>query len=623
MARITNLVQNGRAKYTSGTVEVRRNLANRPASTRTDLDPGDLGFKPRWAGTGGEQEISLLTGIQGPAGTGITTAIRKTWTVVGTNLFDIAFSNAGGSVNGYPITPGDVYTISSYWRLSRSQNSVLNNQMIVTFYDSSGANLGDVFGSDYNGPIIAGEWKRVSITVTVPENASFMTPYVRVLLKDNASLQVGDTLDATGLLVEKSSVLGDYFDGSYSPDPDLTPSWTGTANASASVLLGDSPPGWRPDSTYTSNHSSVCCFSANTDANTFATVRTNGAKWFAASFDFKGDSGITIWGNIRLEQQGPPYTGNQLMPPEDVVLDGQWHHYVVSCLVPVSEEWALLIFFNNNAKYFLTNVISSTAETEAEALAAVQTYFDGDTPPFRYGPIAQIVTPKWSGTAGQSSSYFDYEEPWELGTQWDGAAARAFELGVDRGMFYPSTGAGVAWNGLINVSEKPSNLTITPYYQDGAKYYNDASTPEFSASVEAYTYPDILQEYTGMLKVYNGLYSDEQPLRPFGLSYRTKIGDGVYGPDIFYKIHLVYNALAIPSTRSYGTVNENPEAASFSWELQTLPAAFANYGPTSHLMIDSRKFAAGKLKNLETILYGTSTTSARLPLPAEVQTILA
>ena len=250
-------------------------------------------------------------------------------------------------------------------------------------------------------------------------------------------------------------------------------------------------------------------------------------------------------------------------------------------------------------------------------------WFDGDTPTFRYGPLAQIVTPKWAGTAGQSSSYFDYEEPWTPNMQWDTDAGRAYELGVDRGVLYPKTGSGVAWNGLVRVTEKQSGVTITPYYQDGVKYYNDSSVPEFSATIEAFTYPDVFQEYTGYVKTYNGLYFGDQPIQPFGLAYRTKIGDGIYGPDIFYKIHLVYNAMAIPSDRGYSTVNASPEAATFTWDIQTLPIVNDWHFPTSHLVIDSRKFTATKLKAFETILYGTSSTAARLPLPAEVRSILA
>ena len=377
----------------------------------------------------------------------------------------------------------------------------------------------------------------------------------------------------------------------------------------------------------------------NGAATAFVTSPVKGVRITCVAGGVSG-SGASFFSGITGVQSGVTYTVSVDVTGEvsdswRISVQGGWVTAPINptpVYVGVGETKRIAVTFTTVGTEGGIYVLRSTEAVASQAIISkvlvesstvAGDYFDGDTPPFRYGPTAQLVIPKWSGTPGQSSSYVDYEEPWELGTQWDGAAARVFELGVDRGMFYPSSGAGVAWNGLINVSEKPSNLTITPYYQDGAKHYNDVTVPEFSASIEAFTYPDILQEYTGMSKVFDGLYSDEQPLRPFGLSYRTKIGDGVYGPDSFYKIHLVYNALAIPSTRSYGTVNENPEAASFSWELQTLPIAFANYGPTSHLMIDSRKFAAGKLKNLETILYGTSTTSARLPLPAEVQTILA
>ena len=196
----------------NGTV-VRRNLANRPAGTSNVLNPGELGFIPRMAGSGGSQAISLLTDIQGPAGTGITTAVRKTWTVIGTTLNDVAFSHSISGVNAYPVTPGDVFTISSYWRVNRSQIAMLRSILNCQFINSSGADAGLVSGSNYTGPIVADEWNRVSITVTVPEGVAFVIPWLLISFKDKTSLQVGDTLDGTGLLVEKSPILRPYFDG--------------------------------------------------------------------------------------------------------------------------------------------------------------------------------------------------------------------------------------------------------------------------------------------------------------------------------------------------------------------------------------------------------------------------
>lgn len=192
---------------------VRRNLANKPAGTSDDLNPGEFGFRHRWAGVGGSQEISLLTGIQGPAGTGITTAVRKTFTVIGTSLLDVAFGNNLSGVNGYPVTPGDVYTVSSYWRVSRTQNSLFVDRPVVTFYDSSGAKVSNFYEINHNGPIVADKWNRAYTTVTVPKNAAYVSCVHEMLFPDNTSLQVGDTLDATGLLVEKSSLLRPYFDG--------------------------------------------------------------------------------------------------------------------------------------------------------------------------------------------------------------------------------------------------------------------------------------------------------------------------------------------------------------------------------------------------------------------------
>lgn len=192
---------------------VRRNLANRPAGTSDGLNPGDLGFWPLWAGDGGSQQISLLTGIQGPAGTGITTAVRKKWTVIGTTLQEVAFWNTLNGVSAYPVTTGEVYTVSSYWRVSRSQSSMTANRMSIVPRDASGKALDTIYGVNNTGPIIADEWNKLSATATMPENAAYVEIRHAALFTNNTSLQVGDTLDATGLLVEKSPILRPYFDG--------------------------------------------------------------------------------------------------------------------------------------------------------------------------------------------------------------------------------------------------------------------------------------------------------------------------------------------------------------------------------------------------------------------------
>lgn len=216
---------------------------------------------------------------------------------------------------------------------------------------------------------------------------------------------------------------------------------------------------------------------------------------------------------------------------------------------------------------------------------------------------------------------------------WDKAGNRYFETGVDRGVLYPESGKGVAWNGLVSVSENPSGGEATPYYSDGIKYLNASGTEEFGGTIEAYTYPDEFSECDGTA-TFGGLAIHQQPRKSFGLSYRTRIGNDVDGSGHAYKIHIVYNALAAPSQIDYGTVDDDPEALTFSWEFTTTavdpplavntpliggiapPAAtgFNTSGltPLSHITIDSRKTSDVLVWEIEKILYGTSSTSPRL-----------
>lgn len=301
-----------------------------------------------------------------------------------------------------------------------------------------------------------------------------------------------------------------------------------------------------------------------------------------------------------------------------------------SVLVPVGETRRLSVTFTaaiaTGGDIYVSRISSSVASQAVVRKVMCSTitgpYFDGDSGPMRYGPTAQLVIPTWSGTPGNSTSYFDYEEPWTPNLIWDSQGERSFELGVDRGVFYPKSGDGVPWNGLISVKEKINNADPTMYYIDGLRYYVDLPVFEYGATIEAFTYPDEFLEYSGFMEYRPGMYYDEQPIDTFGFSYRTKIGDGSYGSDIFYKIHLVYNAMAIPSERSYETINDSPGTSIFSWEIVTLPASNLSEAlDTAHIVIDSRKVTGPQLKTLEDLLYGDGVNPPELPSPDEVQAI--
>lgn len=209
---------------------------------------------------------------------------------------------------------------------------------------------------------------------------------------------------------------------------------------------------------------------------------------------------------------------------------------------------------------------------------------------------------------------------------WDQTGERLYETGVDRGVLYPqdATGAypkGVAWNGLSSVSESPSGAESSPIYADNIKYLDLMSAEEFGATVEAYMYPDEFAECDGSKEIAPGVFAGQQNRVPFGLSYRTLIGNDTKNNDYGYKLHLIYGAKASPSEKSYQTVNDSPEAMTLSWEITTTPVAVEGFKPTAQLTIDSTKVDAAKLATLEAILYGDETNEARLPLPNEVATI--
>lgn len=211
--------------------------------------------------------------------------------------------------------------------------------------------------------------------------------------------------------------------------------------------------------------------------------------------------------------------------------------------------------------------------------------------------------------------------------KWDETGQKLYETGIDRGVLYPqdNTGAypkGVAWNGLISVSENPTGAEPTPLYADNIKYLNLMSVEEFGATIEAYTYPDEFEECDGTATLGTGVTIGQQPRKLFGLAYRTLVGNDVDMEDYGYKIHLVYGAQASPSDKSYQTINDSPDAVTFSWEVSTTPVAIDGHKATASVVIDSTKIEASKLEAIEKILYGDEATEGRLPTPSEIKTLL-
>ena len=213
---------------------------------------------------------------------------------------------------------------------------------------------------------------------------------------------------------------------------------------------------------------------------------------------------------------------------------------------------------------------------------------------------------------------------------WDAIGEHLYETGVRQGVLYPYvTGenagynAGVAWNGLTAVTESPSGADETALWADDIKYLSLRAAEEFGGTIEAYTYPDEWAECDGSATIATGVVIGQQNRKTFGLCYRTTLGNDTEQNDYGYKLHLIYGCTASPSERGYQTINDSPEAITFSWEFSTQPVAVTGHKPTACLTVDSTKVDATKMAALEAVLYGGENTTARLPLPDEVVTILA
>ena len=209
---------------------------------------------------------------------------------------------------------------------------------------------------------------------------------------------------------------------------------------------------------------------------------------------------------------------------------------------------------------------------------------------------------------------------------WDKSGERFYETGVKNGVLYvQNAGAypkGVAWNGLTAVTESPSGAEATPLYADDIKYLELTSEEEFGGTIEAYTYPDEFAECDGSAELAQGVKIGQQKRKAFGLVYKTTLGNDEEGNDHGYKLHLVYGCKAAPSEKAYATINDSPEAITFSWEFTTTPVAVAGHKPTAHIEIDSTKADPTCLTALEAKLFGTQSEDPQLPLPDEVKTLM-
>ena len=210
---------------------------------------------------------------------------------------------------------------------------------------------------------------------------------------------------------------------------------------------------------------------------------------------------------------------------------------------------------------------------------------------------------------------------------WDEVGQRFFETGVKNGVLYVqdndgSYKNGVVWNGLTAVTESPSGAEETPLYADDVKYLTLRSAEQFGATIEAYTYPEEFEQCDGSAAIATGVTIGQQARRAFGLCYRTALGNDIQGQEFSYKLHLLYGCTVAPSEKSYSTINDNPEAITFSWELSTVPVPVDGFKPTASLVIDASKVDEGKMQLLEDALFGDESNEAKLLLPNEIMEML-
>lgn len=210
---------------------------------------------------------------------------------------------------------------------------------------------------------------------------------------------------------------------------------------------------------------------------------------------------------------------------------------------------------------------------------------------------------------------------------WDATGEHLYETGVRRGVLYLQNNNGtyangVAWNGITTVTESPSGAEATAIYADDIKYLNLYSAEEFGATIEAYTYPDAFAECDGSASPVTGMNIGQQSRKSFGFCYRTAIGNDVAGEDYGYKLHILYGCKASPSEKSYQTINDSPEAITFSWEITTTPVEVSGFKPTACVIIDSTKCNSTKLEALEDTLYGDASNPPTLPLPDAIKAAL-
>ena len=579
--------------------------------------------------------------------------IKATWTTAptGGSRRVRANTSTGGSV--IPVTPGETITVSVDVASNRSARIAVDFNLGASWV-SSVASLWGAVSTDVANP------SRIAWTGTVPAGVDRVIVFAEVQTPG-----VGDWIAAGRLQVESGSVATDYFDGdSVSLDPAQVYGWTGTANASTSYLrhaaaASGTAPGIRAlggeDLQFTTGGGATVYTDgthAITDLRTATTMYT--AAWPCATYGTDTGSGMSRMGLVfgkwcsigvlysqdkvltGADPKGRSISGTRRIggvsstfiygtsapnePQTDTLL-------TMSFLVePEYQDYAFRLLTSaeqQDARTYWRNLIICEGATEEEALAKVQTYFDGSSPGFTFND--QYVKPRWEGIPFRSKSFFTWKSwvPDPPPTiQWDDKTKMSFQAGLDRGVLYLQDGTTVPWNGLTSVNTyDEANAEVESYYVDGLKLLDVSGYGEFEADLSAFTTPKEFDRCVGLGEVNQGLSVAGQQRESFGLSYRTLVGDSQNGLRRGYKIHLIYGATALSESENHETLSDDPAAMSLSWKLKTVAQHIPGRAPSAHLIIDTRYMYSSSVAALEAVLYGADQPP-RLPTPTEVLDII-
>lgn len=575
--------------------------------------------------------------------------LKATWTAAPTGGSRRIRPNLWTGVSEIPVTPGETITVSADIASNRSARIAVDFYLDTSGVSSVASSWGAV-STDVANP------SRLAWTGTVPASVNRVVTFA-----DVQTPGINDWIAAGSLRVGKGS---EYFDGdTVSPDPAQVYGWAGTANASTSYLrhaaaasgtanrvrvLGNlNASVSHPADVYVMADASAEAATIWTPGGTtngwVAFPGTTGGALGTAMSRLGMSPGKTYAAGVLYSQTGPlglmPPSGLRAYRrdadgiqssiyanrPEDVE-QTDTPLFVSFTIDPTDTDMSLMYQANTKASnnvIRLRNLIICEGATEEEALAKVQTYFDGSSPGFTFND--QYVKPRWEGMPFRSKSFFTWKSwvPDPSPTiQWDDKTKMSFQAGLDRGVLYLQDGTTVPWNGLTSVNAyDEANAEVESYYVDGLKLLDVSGYGEFEADLSAFTTPKEFDRCVGLGETNQGLSVAGQQRESFGLSYRTLVGDSQNGLRRGYKIHLIYGATALSESENHETLSDDPAAMSLSWKLKTVAQHIPGRAPSAHLIIDTRYMYSSSVAALEAVLYGADQPP-RLPTPTEVLDII-